>query len=490
MTLHSRTSVKTIILCLLLLGMSLLSVIPTVGANPDTLVLLHPHSADVADDVINDFKEWYSEEYGVSISVTQLTMDSGACYQQVTTWNGEPEADVMWGGGEYYFMSLAEKGLLEGYTVSGDDDIEDVFGGWPLKDPEGQSRWYAAALSTFGIMWNNDYLEAHGVTAPQTWEDLTNPEYYGHIVMCDPAKSGSTTFITIMVTEHFIVEEGWGQNATGWQNAWKYWAKLASNVGLFTESSSAVPDKVAIGEYGIGIVIDYYAWEQFKAGVNVGFNNGGATSISADPAGILKGAPHLTEAQRWMEYLIGKRGQEAVGRHRMPMRADAAPTSPVLSAWYNATDVPVIPDYSRDMHNAMFSLTREMFSYWLVTNHNVVKAARDKMIECEALGIQSYEDYQSAVEQYNMVPESSDTLVKGLAVDRKVEAANWETWGATHFEAAKTAAQNAIDEYEQNLQEEQEREQQAARNRMYTYVGGGIAVVVIIGLLYYYTKRT
>jgi ABC-type Fe3+ transport system substrate-binding protein len=117
-------------------------------------VLLHPHSADVADDVISDFKSWYQEEYVTSITVQQLTMDSGASYQQVQTWGGEPEADVMWGGGEYYLMALARKGFLEGYKVSEDAMIEDSFGGWPLKDPEGQSQWYAAALSTFGIMWN------------------------------------------------------------------------------------------------------------------------------------------------------------------------------------------------------------------------------------------------------------------------------------------------------------------------------------------------
>jgi ABC-type Fe3+ transport system substrate-binding protein len=470
--------------CLMLLSVSFLPLISIVGADPDTLVILHPHSADVADDVISDFQNWYEEEYGTEITVQQLTMDSGACYQQVRTWAGEPEADLMWGGGEYYFMSLAKKELLEGYTVTEDSNIEDELGGWPLKDPEGQSRWYAAALSTFGIMWNEDYLEDNDLSPPDSWEDLTKPEYFGHIVMCDPAKSGSTTFITIMVIEHFIVEEGWENKDTGWQNAWEYWANVAGNVGLFTESSSAVPDKVSMGEYGIGICIDYYAWEHFKAGKNVGFNNGGGTSISADPAGILKGAPHLTEAQRWMDYLLSKRGQEAVGRHRMPMRSDATPTEPVLSAWLNAKDVPVIPEYSRDMHNAMFSVVREMFSFWLVKNHKAIKDANDKINECEQLGLQSYESFQTATENYKKIPDSSDTLDKALEVDREIEAANWESWGNTHFTEAKTSADNAITEYEEEL----EKEEKASKNQMY-YLIAGVVVIVILGLVYFYVKR-
>jgi len=97
--------------------------------------------------------------------------------------------------------------------------------------------------------------------------------------------------------------------------------------------------------------------------VDLGWNNGGATTVSTDPAGILKRVPHLMEAQRWMDYLTSKRGQEVVGYGRMPIREDALPTPPVLSAWYNARQVPVITGYDRDAHYDMFSASREMFSY-------------------------------------------------------------------------------------------------------------------------------
>ncbi|MFP3951460.1 MAG: ABC transporter substrate-binding protein [Candidatus Bathyarchaeia archaeon] len=451
-------------------------------AKPDTLVLLHPHSADVANDVINDFQNWYKEKYGNSVTVQQLTMDSGACYQQVKTWDGTPEADVMWGGGEYYFISLADKGLLEEYQVEDDENIEDAFGGWPLKDPEGKHRWYAAALSSFGLMWNEDYLEAHDLSTPEKWEDLTNPDYYGHITMCDPAKSGSTTFTVIMVIQHFISQEGWKNNATGWQNSWKYWSKVAGNMGLFTESSHAVPTKVVTGEYGIGIVIDYYAWEQIKAGENIDMNNGGATSISADPAGILKGAPHLGEAKSWMDYLTSKRGQEIVGRHRMPIRKDSLPTTPVLSAWFNASHVPIIPTYSREIHNSIFGITREMFSYWLVKNHEKVRSSWRKIIECKELNLENYHEYNSAIEYYTEIPENSDTLQKALQIDPEEEIASWETWGDTKFESAETAAQEALNKYQQE-------KGQNSQMQQYMYFGIGVIIIVLLGIIYVYYQR-
>jgi ABC-type Fe3+ transport system substrate-binding protein len=466
---------------LLLIGTILTSIILMVGAAPDTLVILHPHSADFANYVINDFEEWYIEEYGTTITIQQITMSSGACYTQVKTWAGAPEADVMWGGGEYYFVSMASKGLLEGYQTASDAEILDEFGGWPLKDPEGGYTWYAAALSTFGIMWNEEYLEANDLVPPERWEDLTKPEYHGHIVMCDPAKSGSTTATVIMVIQHFIDEAGWEDNATAWQDAWRYWAEVAGNVGLFTESSHDVPQKVILGEYGLGITIDYYAWEQIQAGENVSINNGGATTVSTDPAGMLNGAPHPEEAKRWMNYITSERGQTAVGYGRMPTREDAPPVAPVLSAWHNASQVPVIATYNRIIHNEMYSTTREMFSHWLVKNHDAVKAAKGKIIECEERGLQTNSNYQSAVQSYDVIPEVSDTLNKALSLDTEEAASGWETWGSTHFEESKTSAQAAITESETE-------EDKTTGNQMYTYIGSAL-LIIVLAAAYMYTRQ-
>jgi hypothetical protein len=183
-----------------------------------------------------------------------------------------------------------------------------------------------------------------------------------------------------------------------------------------------------------------------------------------------------------MDYLTSKRGQEAVGYGRMPIREDALPTPPVLSAWYNASQVPVITEYDRDAHNDMFSTAREMFSYWLVKNHDSAKAALGKMMEAKDLGLDENEEYLLAVEQYTMIPESSDTLEKALSVDREEEAAVWETWGATHFEEAKSLVQETITENEKKAQ-------QSAQNRTYLYIGGGIILVALAAFLYTRMKR-
>jgi len=200
----------TIALLLFLLGTNVFAVIPPVKADPASLIILHPHSSEFANYVISDFQDWYYDTYAEEITVSTIMKDSGACYDTLEAWAGSPEADIWWGGGEYYFKKAVRPGnlFLEAYNVSDDAAIDDAFGGWNLKDPDfvTERRWYAAALSSFGFMWNKDYLTANNLPEPLTWEDLTNPIYKGHITMCDPAKSGSTTATVLIVIQHFITE--------------------------------------------------------------------------------------------------------------------------------------------------------------------------------------------------------------------------------------------------------------------------------------------
>ena len=159
------------------------------------LVIIHPHSAALADSVINDFKDWVQEAKGYSIEVSQLTPGgSGAVLEQVFAWEGIPAADIYWGGGSYNFEEAAnlhswaptptESSLLEPYKTVNDADIVETFNGWAMKeyneDEDTENPvFYAAALSGFGFMWNTEYLSANGLATPSTYEDLLDPQYQG-----------------------------------------------------------------------------------------------------------------------------------------------------------------------------------------------------------------------------------------------------------------------------------------------------------------------
>lgn len=398
----------------------------TASSLQDTLVVVYPHSGEFAEWVFDDFKAWYQDETGKSITVSSILEDSAASYEKVATWNGtDPEADIWWGGGVYWFDQGTAGDLLEGYTVVGDDELLDEFGGWAMKGAlkDGKYTWYAAALSGFGFMWNTEYLTANGLETPKTWLDLTDHQYMGHIFMADSKASGST-----------VASIKQQLQARPYEEAWAMWAQIAANVATFGSSSGSIREEVAAGTYGIGIVIDYYYYQKVAADAPVGFSFGGATTVSPDPGGIIKNAPHMEQAKKFMDYLVSARGQTRVGKYRPPIREDSSPTSPVLSA-FDPKAFPAIPGFDPALDSKIHSRARDVFNHWLVVNHDTAAAAWTEMGK-------DPEKYDAAIDDFTKVPENVDTMEELKFVDYRDPAitASWEEHGATQFAAALAAA--------------------------------------------------
>ncbi len=417
------------------------------------LVVTHPHSAAFADHVINDFKDWVEETQGYTITVSQLTPGgSGAVLEQVMAWEGNPEADIYWGGGSYNFEEAANlhswsptptnESLLYPYKTVNDADIVEEFNGWAMKDfnedeDPNNPVFYAAALSGFGFMWNTEYLTGNDLSTPNTYEDLLDSQYHGHIVMCNPKTSGSTTSSVLGVTQFLTVEEDL-------EYALSFWANLTGNVGLYVTSSEDVPAKVVAGEYGVGICIDYFAYDPLRDGEPVGFTHW-PTTVSPDPAAILKGAPNLEEAKLFMDYITSERGQTAVSKYRLPIRADVTTTDPVPNPFESAEFPTLVPDYDVDLHNDLYSRIRQLYEDWLVKNHGKAKDAYSLIKQCEDEG-KTGTNYQNAVAAFTAVPDNVDTIdeLKTVEYSESSTREGWETWGATKFQEAEDEANQEL----------------------------------------------
>ena len=409
----------------------------------DELIILHPHSSEFAAHVIDAFKVWYTEETGNSITVTTSEKYSGDCYADVVAWNAtDPEADVWWGGGEFYFEEARKANLLEPYMVAEDANISAYLGGWHLKDDSDTTpTWYAAAMSGFGIIYNTAYLTTEGLDVPTTWASLADAQYFGHITMTDPDLSGSTLVIVkqllqFMADEHSGTEITYAADIT---SAWELWVKISGNVGTFLTSSSKVPADVSEGNAGIGLCIDYYALDLMTSDPDIGFNYGGATTVSPDPAGILKGAANLAPAQYFMDFLTGTQGQTLVGDYRTPANFKASTASHVPKAFTSTGDAntaafPVISPFSPSVDGAIHSRAETLFHYWIVENHDELKAAWEKIISLDA-GTQKDDAIAALVE---LPPDFNGTMAGLVALQYKDSAVtgNWTAHGAAQFAEA------------------------------------------------------
>ncbi|MFW9780162.1 MAG: ABC transporter substrate-binding protein [Candidatus Heimdallarchaeota archaeon] len=437
----------------LLLPMSTSSAAPAAPAAPavDSLTIIHPHSADFAGHVISAFREWYNDSFGVEITVDTIEKDSGASSQQVSAWGGTPLADVWWGGGEFEFeQRRRDGGLLEPYNVTEDANITAFLSGWHLKDDSGDTadpQWYAAAISGFGIMYNTEYLAAEGLEIPTSWEDLADHSYKGHITMANPQTSGSTTATVKMLLQEFNTQAdsaaiNYNGNAS---EGWSLWAKIAGNMGEFTVGSSKPPRSVFEGTYGIGLTIDYFAWDYIALSDVLGFNYGGASTFSPDPIAVLAGAPNMVQAKRFVDYVTSTEGQVKVGKYRIPANKEAVPESlRIPRAWDSSGNInpafPLIDPFNTSVDGLIHSRARELFAYWFVLGQNAVKAAD----AYDAIGKATDATARdNALALYTKLPSTYDGTLGNLRAQdysNTTIQALWASEGAAHFDAAKTEA--------------------------------------------------
>lgn len=158
------------------------------------------------------------------------------------------------------------------------------------------------------IMVNTDHLD--GLPVPTSWTDLLDPKWKDKIVVADPANS--STGYTILWGLHKMIGD-------------EELRKLAANVAV-SSSSSAVQSGVAMGEYAIGLAFEANAYPYVDGGqeeIKLVYPEDG-TFITADFAGLVKGAPGGDAARTAFDVLMSKETQTTLLKtsFRRPSRSD------------------------------------------------------------------------------------------------------------------------------------------------------------------------
>jgi len=241
-------------------------------------------------------KTFEAKNPGINVVINSKQTNAGVTYLRET--RTKPEADIFWVSAPDAFQTLDADGLLEKYAPPKEimSRIPPKIGNFPIHDPEG--KYFGFAISGYGLMWNKNYLKAHRLTAPKEWTDLTNPRYYNHLIISAPSRSGTT---------HLTVETI--LQAYGWEKGWSLLLNAGGNMGSITERSFGVPEAVISGQYGIGVVIDFFGLSAIASGQPVEFAYPSLTSVVPASVGIVKNAPNPQEARAFVNYLLSEAGQ-------------------------------------------------------------------------------------------------------------------------------------------------------------------------------------
>ena len=246
-------------------------------------------------DLTNAFKNAFEKANpGVNVEILSKKTTAGIKYIQETAANNT--SDIFWASAPDAFEVLKGDGLLQQYTPT-TPGIPDKVGAYPINDPDGYYIGFAAA--GYGIMWNTRYVEAKKLPVPQEWADLAKASYHGHVGMSAPSRSGTT---------HLTVETV--LQGDGWDKGWALWKDIAGNFKTVTERSFGVPDGVNSGNFGIGVVIDFFGLSSQASGFPVEFAYPTVTTLVPANIAVLKGSPHPEAAKAYVEFLLSPEGQE------------------------------------------------------------------------------------------------------------------------------------------------------------------------------------
>lgn len=266
-------------------------------AEEDRLVIYTSHKQELWWPIVQEFEE----RTGIWVEV--VTGGSNELLERIAEESEAPEADVMFGGGvdtiEVY------RDYLEPYKPSGLSLVPDEY-----RSADG--LWTPFSVLPVVLIYNTKLIDEGAITS---WSDIMSDTYRGRIAFADPAVSGSS--FTALVT--LLKAAGGDMDAE--------LRTFADNLGgLELESSGDVLTAVANGSCWVGITLEETALKRVEAGDSIAlvYPDDG-TSLVPDGTAIVKGAKHMENARRFLDFTVSRDVQNLITeQYRRPVRSDVA----------------------------------------------------------------------------------------------------------------------------------------------------------------------
>lgn len=237
-------------------------------------------------DTLEEYKAAFEAEYP-DVTINWVRDSTGIITAKLLAEKDNPQADIVWGLAATSLLVMGNEGLLEPYAPAGLDKINARF-----RDAANPPAWVGMDVWMAAICVNTVEAEAKGLPMPASWQDLLNPVYKGHIVMPNPASSGTG----------FLDVSSWLQ-LMGEEKGWAYMDGLHENIGTYTHSGSKPCKMAGAGEYAIGISFEYRAAKMKADGapIEIVFPTEGV-GWDMEATAIVKGTDNLAAAQKLADF--------------------------------------------------------------------------------------------------------------------------------------------------------------------------------------------
>jgi phosphoglycerate transport regulatory protein PgtC len=284
--------------------------------------------------------------------------------------------DVFWASAPDAFEVLSGLKLLEPIGDLANKAAPAKVGAYPINSPD--NLYLGQALAGYGLMWNTRYMAANKVPAPKQWADLMKPVYFGHVAMSSPSRSG-TTHLTV---ETLLQGEGW-------EKGWSQLLQISGNSAAITERSFGVPDGVNNGQFGIGLVIDFFGLAGKYSGFPVEFAYPDVTAVVPANIALVSGGKNTAEARKFISYTVSQEGQELLYNpkiSRLPILPPEAMGGKTPAGYPNPFEIAkrAKVQFNSDLSETRYNVVSAMFDQTITFRLKELQAATKAIHAAEA----------------------------------------------------------------------------------------------------------
>ena len=372
------------------------------------------------------------EEKNPGVKVEFLNRGTSAAIAYVREQPANNRPDIFWASAPDAFEVLAKENLLEKFNGA-NPKVPAKIGSYPINDPEGY--YYGQALAGYGLMWNTRYMKAHKVPEPKEWADLVKPVYFNHVAISSPSRSG-TTHLTV---ETILQGEGW-------EKGWSQLLQIMGNTAAITERSFGVPDGVNNGQFGVGIVIDFFGLSAQASGFPIGFAYPSVTAIVPANIGLIAGAKNSALGKKFIAFALSEDGQKLLFEpkiSRLPVLPSMYASAPKGYPNPYGGKIQAKVKFDSDLSRSRYYVVNSLFDHTVTFRHKELTAATKAIHEAaEKLA------KKPNAKGKELLAEAREYAFKPLVSNEKIADKEFlKLYATTKRDALKTKEITALEEY-------------------------------------------
>jgi hypothetical protein len=175
----------------------------------------------------------------------------------------------------------------------------------------------------------------------------------------------------------------------GWDKGWRQLLEISGNAAQITERSFGVPDGVNNGQFGVGLVIDFFGLASKYSGFPVEFAYPDVTAVVPANIGLVTGGKNTEEAKKFISFSVSLEGQTLLldpKISRLPILPASAMGGRVPAGYPDPFELAkrAKVNFDADLSESRYNLVSSMFDQTITFRLKELQAATRAIHEAEA----------------------------------------------------------------------------------------------------------